>query len=105
MDEPRALQRAGWAGAASIVLLVVAVPLCASVGEDDPSVSDAAIIEGLHDSARQAAAGAGLPVLGAGIALLLWFTVGLRQVLGQADPTQNAPAPDAARTPPTATSS
>jgi len=99
MDEPRALRCAGWAGAASIVLLVVAVALCASVGVDDPSVSDAAILEGLHDSARQAAAGAGLAVLGAGIALLLWFTVGLRQVLDRLsgnDPLAHATVPAAA---------
>jgi hypothetical protein len=32
MDESRALQRAGWAGAASVVLLVVGVALCASAG-------------------------------------------------------------------------
>jgi hypothetical protein len=99
MDEPQALRRAGWAGATSIVLLVVAVALCASVGVDDPSVSDAAILEGLHDSARQAAAGAGLAVLGAGIALLLWFTVGLRQVLDRLsgnDPLAHATVPAAA---------
>jgi hypothetical protein len=65
MDESRVLQRAGWAGAASVVLLVVGVALCASAGVDDPGVSDAAILERL-DGARQTAAGIGLPVLGAG---------------------------------------
>jgi hypothetical protein len=78
MDESRALQRAGWAGAASVVLLVVGVALCAPVGVDAPGVSDAAILESLDDGAKQAAAGIGLPVLGAGVALLLWFAVGLR---------------------------
>src|SRR4051812_34976326 len=81
MDESRALQRAGWAGAASIVLFVVGVALCASVGVDDPGVPDAAILGRLDDGARQTAAGIGLPVLGAGIALLLWFAAGLRRVL------------------------
>ena len=66
MDEIRALQRAGWAGAASVVLLVVGVALCTLVGVDDPGVSDAAILERLDDGARQTATGIGLPVLGAG---------------------------------------
>ena len=81
MDESRALQRAGWAGAASVVLLAVGVALGYLVGVDDPSMSDAAILERLNDDARQVAAGVGMPVLGAGIALLLWFAVGLRRVL------------------------
>ncbi len=99
MDESRALQRAGWAGAASVVLLVVGVALCASVGVDDPGVSDAAILERLDDGAKQAAAGIGLPVLGAGIALLLWFAVGLRRVLDRlsgGDPLAHATVPAAA---------
>ena len=45
MDESRALQRAGWAGAASVVLLAVGVALGYLVGVDDPSMSDAAILE------------------------------------------------------------
>jgi hypothetical protein len=99
MDESRALQRAGWAGAASIVLLVVGVALCASAGVDEPGVSDAAILERLDDGARQTAAGIGLPVLGAGIALLLWFAVGLRRVLDRlsgGDPLAHATVPAAA---------
>jgi hypothetical protein len=81
MDESRALQRAGWAGAASVVLLAVGVVLGYLVGVDDPSMSDADILERLNDDGRQAAAGIGLPVLAAGIALLLWFATGLRGVL------------------------
>src|SRR6266511_2877387 len=59
MDESRALQRAGWAGAASVALLVI----------------------------------------GAGIALLLWFAVGLRRVLDRlsgGDPLAHATVPAAA---------
>lgn len=96
MDASRELQRAGWAGAVSIVLLMVGVGLCALVGVDDPGVSDAAILERLDDTSKQAAAGIGLPVLGAGVALLLWFTVGLRQVLDRlsgGDPLAHAAVP------------
>jgi hypothetical protein len=99
MDESRALQRTGWAGAASVVLLVVGVALCVPVGVDDPGVSDAAILERLDDGARRAAAGIGLPVLGAGIALLLWFAIGLRRVLDRlsgGDPLAHAIVPAAA---------
>jgi hypothetical protein len=99
MDESRVLQRAGWAGAVSVVLLVVGVALCAPVGVDDPGVSDAAILERLDDGAWQTAAGIGLPVLGAGIALLLWFAVGLRRVLDRmsgGDPLAHATVPAAA---------
>ena len=99
MDESRALQRAGWAGAASVVLLVVGVALCVPVGVDDPGMSDAAILERLDDGARQAAAGIGLPVLGAGIALLLWFAIGLRRMLDRlsgGDPLAQAIVPAAA---------
>src|SRR5215207_9967624 len=53
MDESRALQRAGWAGAASVVLLPVGVALGYLVGVDDPGMSDAAILERLNDDARQ----------------------------------------------------
>jgi hypothetical protein len=99
MDESRALQRAGLAGAASVVLLAVGVGLCALVGVDDPGVSDAAILERLDDGAKQAAAGIGLPVLAAGVALLLWFAVGLREVLDRlsdGDPLAHATVPAAA---------
>lgn len=99
MDESRALQRAGWAGAASVVLLVVAVALSSLVGVDAPGVSDAAILDRIDDGARQTAAGIGLPVLGAGIALLLWFASGLRRVLDRlsgGDPLAHATVPAAA---------
>jgi hypothetical protein len=96
MDESRALRRAGWAGAASVVLLIVGVTLDALVGVDEPGVSDAAILERLDDGARQAAAGIGLPVIAAGVALLLWFATGLRQVLDRlsgGDPLAHATVP------------
>ena len=99
MDESRALQRTGWAGAASVVLLAVGVALCVPVGVDDPGMSDAAILERLDEGARQAAAGIGLPVLGAGIALLLWFAIGLRRTLDRlsgGDPLAQAIVPAAA---------
>ena len=99
MDESRALQRAGWAGAASVVLLAVGVALGYLVGVDDPSMSDAAILERLNDDARQVAAGVGMPVLAAGIALLLWFATGLRRVLDRlsgGDPLAGAIVPAAA---------
>ncbi len=99
MDESRALQRAAWAGAASVVLLVVAVALCASVGVDEPGMSDSTILERLHDGTRQGAARIGLPMLAAGIALLLWFATGLRRVLDRlsgGDPLSHAIVPAAA---------
>jgi hypothetical protein len=99
MDESRALQRAGWAGAASVVLLLVALSLTALVGVDDPSKSDATILERLDDGARQTAAGIGLPMLGVGVALLLWFATGLRRVLDRlsgGDPLAHATVPAAA---------
>lgn len=99
MDEAAALRRAGWAGAASVVLLNVGVGLCALVGVDDAGASDAAILDRLDDGAKQAAAGIGLPLLGIGIALLLWFAVGLRQVLDRlsgGDPLAHATVPAAA---------
>ncbi len=83
MEESRVLQRAGWAGGASVVLLAVGVALAALVGVDDPSMSDATILGRLNDDARQTAAGIGLPVVAVGVALLLWFATGLRQVLDQ----------------------
>ena len=99
MDESRALRRAGWAGAASVLLLMVGVGLCALVGVDEPRVSDAAILERLDDGAKQTAAGIGLPMIAAGIALLLWFAVGLRRVLDRlsgGDPLAHATVPAAA---------
>jgi hypothetical protein len=99
MEESRALERAGWAGAASVVLLVVGLTLCATAGVEDPGVSDAAILNRLDDGARQTAAGIGLPVLGAGLALLLWFASGLRRVLDRlsgGDPLAHVTVPAAA---------
>ncbi len=99
MEESRALQRAGWAGAVSVVLLTAAVALDALVGVDDPSMSDAVILDRLDDGWRQLAAGIGLPVLSAGVALLLWFAVGLRRVLDRVsggDPLVHAIVPAAA---------
>jgi hypothetical protein len=99
MDESRALQRAGWAGAASVALLVVGVWLTYLVGVDDASMSDASILGRLNDGGRQAAAGIGVPVLAAGVALLLWFATGLRQVLDRlsgGDPLAHAIVPAAA---------
>jgi hypothetical protein len=81
MEESRALQRAGWAGAATVVLLIVGLTLCAMAGVEKQGMSDAAILHRLEDGARQTAAGIGLPVLGAGLALLYWFVVGVRRVL------------------------
>lgn len=99
MDESRALQRAGWAGAASVVLLAVGVALGYLVGVDDPSMSDSAILERLDDDTRQIAAGFAMPVLAAGVALLLWFATGLRRVLDRlsgSDPLAHAIVPAAA---------
>jgi hypothetical protein len=99
MDESRALQRAGWAGVASVVLLGVAVALGYLVGVDNPGMSDAAILERLDDDARQIATGISLPVLAVGVALLLWFASGLRRVLDQlsgGDPLAHAIVPAAA---------
>ncbi|HET6985040.1 MAG TPA: hypothetical protein VFI00_00445 [Kribbella sp.] len=81
------------------MLLVVAVALCYQVGVDDPSMSDSDILARLNDDGRQAAAGIGLPVLSAGVALLLWFATGLRRVLDRlsgGDPLAHAIVPAAA---------
>lgn len=99
MDESRALQHAGWAGVASVLLLMVGVGLCALVGVDEPRVSDAAILERLDDGAKQAAAGIGMPAISTGVALLVWFAVGLRRILDRmsgGDPLAHAVAPAAA---------
>jgi hypothetical protein len=99
MDESRALQRAGWAGAASVALLAVGLTLTYLVGVDDASRSDADILERLDDGGRQAAAGIGVPLLALGVALLLWFATGLRQLLDRlsgGDPLAHATVPAAA---------
>ena len=99
MDESRALRHAAWAGAGSIVLLTVAVALGYLVGVDDPGMSDSAILDRLNDDERQVAAGLGMPVLAAGVALLLWFATGLRSVLDRlsgGDPLAHAIVPAAA---------
>lgn len=99
MDESGALRRAGWAGAASVVLLAVGVTLGALVGVDAPGMSDATVLGRIENGGRQAAAGVGLPVLGVGVALLLWFAVGLRSVLDRLsgdDPLAHAVVPAAA---------
>ncbi|MEV6965397.1 hypothetical protein AB0M47_09795 [Hamadaea sp. NPDC051192] len=99
MDESRALRRAGWAGAASVVLLALGVTLTALAGVDDPGVSDAEILARIDDGARQTAAGIGLPVIAVGVALLLWFATGLRRVLDRlsgGDPLAHAAVPAAA---------
>jgi hypothetical protein len=99
MDDARALRHAAWAGAASVVLLVVAVALAYLGGVDDPTMSDTDILERLNDDTRQAAAGIAMPVLAAGFALLLWFATGLRRVLDRlsgGDPLAHAIVPAAA---------
>lgn len=100
MDESRALQHSAWAGAGSVVLLTAAVALGYQVGVDDPSMSDSAILERLNDDARQVAAGIAMPVLAAGVALLLWFATGLRRWaldrLSGGDPLAHATVPAAA---------
>ena len=99
MDESRALQRAGWAGAASVVLLILGLTLTYLVGVDEASMSDAYILERLNDGGRQAAAGIGVPMIAVGVALLLWFATGLRQVLDRlsgGDPLAHATVPAAA---------
>ncbi|MEZ5115751.1 MAG: hypothetical protein R2737_05720 [Candidatus Nanopelagicales bacterium] len=98
-DDPRALRRAAWAGAAAVLALVVGVALCSLAGVDSPGVSDAVIRDRLAGGVPQAAAGVGLPVLGLGVALLLWFATGLRQVLDRlsgGDPLARAVVPAAA---------
>ena len=99
MDESRALQRAGWAGAAALALCVIGLTLNYQVVVDAARMSDASILERLNDGGRQVAAGIGVPVLAAGVGLLLWFATGLRQVLDQlsgGDPLAHATVPAAA---------
>ncbi len=98
IDESRALRRAGWAGAASVVAIALGVALCSLAGVDAPGASDAAIRDRLDAGARQVAAGVGVPVLGAGVALLLWFATGLRRALDRlsgGDPLVEAVVPAA----------
>jgi hypothetical protein len=81
------------------VALTVAVALSSLVGVDTPSASDASILGRIHDGAKQTAAAVGLPVLGVGVLLLLWFATGLRQVLDRmsgGDPLAHAIVPAAA---------
>jgi len=99
MTESLRLRRAGWAGVGALILLGTGVALCQVVGVDDPGVSDAAILQRVGSSVNQTAAGIGVPVLAAGVALLLWFAVGLRTVLDQlsgGDPLAHATVPAAA---------
>jgi hypothetical protein len=61
-------------------------------------MSDAHVLDRLNGDARQVAAGIGLPVLAAGVALL-WFATGLRRVLDRlagGDPLAHAIVPAAA---------
>ncbi len=98
-DGSQALSRAAWAGAASVVALGIGVGLCSLAGVDAPGTSDAVIRDRLDDGANQVAAGVGLPTLGLGVALLLWFATGLRQVLDRisgGDPLTQAVVPAAA---------
>jgi hypothetical protein len=98
-DDARALRRAALAGAASVVLLAVGVGLCSSAGVDAPGTSDAVIRDRLGDVANQVAAGIGLPTLGLGVALLLWFATGLRRALDRisgGDPLRHSVVPAAA---------
>jgi len=81
MDDALALRRAAWAGAASVVAVAVGVALCSLAGVDAPGESDAVIRERISAGANQAAAGVGLPLIGLGVALLLWFATGLRRLL------------------------
>lgn len=99
MDESRALQRAGWAGAASVALVAIGLTLTYFVGVDQASRSDADIVRRLEDGTRQAAAGIGVPLLALGVACLLWFATRLRQVLDRisgGDPLAHAIVPAAA---------
>lgn len=52
MDESGALRRAGWAGAASVVLLAVGVTLGALVGVDAPGMSDATVLGRIEKGGR-----------------------------------------------------
>ena len=52
MDESRALQRAGWAGAAALALCVIGLTLTYLVGVDAASMSDASVLERLNDGGR-----------------------------------------------------
>ena len=81
------------------MLLAAGVGLTTPVSVDSPSASDAAILSSINDGAKQAAAGIGVPLLGLGVALMLWFAVGLRRVLDRlsgGDPLAYAIVPAAA---------
>ncbi len=99
MDDPGARRLAGWAGAASVVAFTAGVALCSLAGVDAPGTSDAVISQRLDDSPNQVAAGIGLPLLGVGSVLLLWFAAGLRRTLERlsgGDPLTHVIVPAAA---------
>jgi hypothetical protein len=73
--------RAAWTGIASVGLLALGIVLCSLAGVDAPGTSDADILERLGDGGKQAAAGIGLPLIGIGVAMLVWFATALRHVL------------------------
>jgi hypothetical protein len=99
MDDGRAIRHAAWAGAGAVVLLAAAVTLGYLVGVDAPDMADYDILKRLDDDSRQVAAGIAMPVLAAGVALLLWFATGLRGVLDRisgGDPLGHAVVPSVA---------
>lgn len=99
IEDSRALRRAASAGTASVVALALGVGLCSLAGVDAPGVSDPVIRDRLGDGANQVAAGIGLPTLGLGVVLLLWFATGLRRLLDRlsgGDPLAQAVVPAAA---------
>lgn len=99
MDDDRARRRAALAGLASMLALATGVALCSLAGVDDPTMSDSAIAYRVHENGRQVAAGIGLPLIGAGVALLLWFASGLRctlERLSGGDPRTHVIVPAAA---------
>ncbi|MBI1351435.1 MAG: hypothetical protein GC156_09980 [Actinomycetales bacterium] len=99
IDDARVLQRAAWAGVASVVTLAVGLALCSLAGVDAPGDLDADIADRISDDGHQIAAGVGLPVIAMGVALLVWFATGLQWLLGRLsgnDPLTHAIVPAAA---------
>lgn len=99
MDDARILQRAAWAGAASVVALAAGLALCSLAGVDAPGDLDADIGDRISSGANQVAAGVGLPLIALGVALLVWFATGLRWLLDRlsgGDPLAHAIVPSAA---------